>query len=260
MGNHRAANPKEKAKTPISGPQAHTRSGRINGDNVRVKNRHWVGGFTAGDELWLWNDLLATAARMAKSRRVGRDTPGTVKQITARRPDRFFPCGGRFGLIAGRFWGAKTGPNPTDRRKKGSKHHLVTDANGIPLSVILTGANRHDVTQLLPLVDSIPAIAGKVGRPIQRPDCVLADRGYDSEPHRRELRRRGIVPFLAERGTENGSGLGIYRWVIERSLSWLHQNRRLRIRYERRDDIHEAFMTVGCIKICWNHLVNYPLC
>jgi transposase len=260
MGNHRAANPKEKAKTPVSGPQAHTRSGRINRNNVRVENRHRLGGFTPGDELWLWNDLLATAARMAKSRRVGQNTPGFVEQITESRPDRFFPCGGRFGLIAGRFGGAKTGPNPTDRRKKGSKHHLVTDANGIPLSVILTGANRHDVTQLLPLIDSIPAIAGKVGRPIQRPDCVLGDRGYDSEPHRRELRRRGIVPFLAERRTENGSGLGIYRWVIERSLSWLHQNRRLRIRYERRDDIHEAFMTVGCIKICWNHLVNYPLC
>jgi transposase len=260
MGNHRAANPKEKAKTPVSGPQAHIRPGRINGDNVRVENRHRVGGFTPGDELWLWNDLLATAARMAKSRRVGQNTPVTVEQITASRPDRFFPCGGRFCLIAGGFWGAKTGPNPTDRRKKGSKHHLVTDANGIPLSVILTGANRHDVTQLLPLVDSIPAIAGKVGRPIQRPDCVLGDRGYDSEPHRRELRQRGIVPFLAERRTENGSGLGIYRWVIERSLSWLHQNRRLRIRYERRDDIHEAFMTIGCIKICWNHLVNYPLC
>jgi transposase len=260
MGNHRAVNPKETAKTPVSGPQAHIRPGCINGDNVCVENWYWMGGFTPRDGLWLRNDLLATAARMAKSRPVEQNVPGSVEQITASRPDRFFPCCGRFGLIAGRFWGAKTGPNPTDRRKKGSKHHLVTDANGIPLSVILTGANRHDVTQLLPLVDSIPAIAGKVGRPIQRPDCVLGDRGYDSEPHRRELRRRGIVPFLAERRTENGSGLGIYRWVIERSLSWLHQNRRLRIRYERRDDIHEAFMTVGCIKICWNHLVNYPLC
>lgn len=260
MGNHRADNPKEKTKTPVSGPQAHTISGCIDGDNVRVENRHRVGGFTPGDELRLWNDLLASTSRLAKSRRLGQNPPDFTQQTSRSRPDRFFTGGGRFGFGAGRFWGAKTGPNPTDRRKKGSKHHLVTDANGIPLSVILTGANRHDVTQLLPLVDSIPAIAGKVGRPIRRPDCVLGDRGYDSEPHRRELRRRGIVPFLAERRTENGSGLGIYRWVIERSLSWLHQNRRLRIRYERRDDIHEAFMTVGCIKICWNHLLNYPLC
>lgn len=137
---------------------------------------------------------------------------------------------------------------------------MVTDANGIPLSVRLTGANRHDVTQLLPLVQSIPAIAGKVGRPLQRPDSVIGDRAYDSEPHRRELRRKRIIPLLAQRRTENGSGLGIYRWVVERSLSWLHQNRRLRIRYERRDDIHQAFLVIGCVKICWNHLANYPFC
>ncbi|MBL8821823.1 MAG: transposase, partial [Planctomycetia bacterium] len=55
---------------------------------------------------------------------------------------------------------------------------------------------------------------------------------------------------LARRNTEHGSGLGIYRWVIERSISWLHQFRRLRVRYERRDDIHEAFMILGCIVIC----------
>jgi transposase len=124
----------------------------------------------------------------------------------------------------------------------------------------LTGANRHDVTQLLPLVDSIAPIAGKVGRPLQRPDSILGDRGYDSQPHRKKLRKRGITPQLAKRRTDNGSGLGIYRWVIERSLSWLHQNRRLRIRYERRNDIHEAFLTIACIKICWNHLANCSLC
>jgi hypothetical protein len=65
---------------------------------------------------------------------------------------------------------------------------------------------------------------------------------------------------LAKRWTENGSGLGIYRWVVERTHSWLHQNRRLRIRYEKRDDVHQAFLTIGCIKICWNHLLNYSLC
>ena len=260
MGNHRAVNTGEKTQISVSRTKANIKSRDPDGDNVRVENRYWLGRPAAGDGLWLRDDLLATTARMAKSRCVGQNTPVTAEQITTSGPDRLFPCGGGLGLSAGRFWGAKTGPNPTDRRKKGSKHHLVTDANGIPLSVILTGANRHDVTQLLPLVDSIPAIAGKVGRPLQRPDSLLGDRGYDSQPHRRQLRSRGIVPLLAKRWTENGSGLGIYRWVIERSLSWLHQNRRLRIRYEKRDDIHQAFLTIGCIKICWNHLLNYPLC
>ena len=90
------------------------------------------------------------------------------------------PCGG-----------AKTGPNPTDRRKLGSKHHMLTDANGIPLAVILTEANRHDVTQLLPLLDKIPHVKGKRGAPRFRPDHVQGDRAYDSEPHRKEVKKRG---------------------------------------------------------------------
>jgi transposase len=118
------------------------------------------------------------------------------------------------------------------------------------LATTLTEANRHDVTQLIPLIDSIPPIAGKVGRPIKRPQCAMGDRAYASQPHRRQLRIRKIIPLLAERWTENGSGLGAYRWVAERTISWLHQNRRLRIRYEKRDDIHEAFLKIGCIKIC----------
>jgi transposase len=141
-----------------------------------------------------------------------------------------------------------------DRRKTGSKHHVVTDADGTPLAATLTGANRHDVTQLLPLVDAIPAVRGKVGRPRCRPGRMQGDRGYDSEPHRRKLRQRGIEPVLAKRRTAHGSGLGVFRWVVERTLSWLHQNRRLRTRYERRDDTHEAFMDLGCAMICWNVL------
>jgi transposase len=110
------------------------------------------------------------------------------------------------------------------------------------------------VTQLLPLVDAIPAIGGKSGRPRRRPERVQGDRGYDSQPHRDELHRRGIASSLARRNTEHGSGLGKHRWVVERTISWLHQFRRLRIRYERRDDIHRAFMTIGCALICFNYL------
>jgi transposase len=152
-------------------------------------------------------------------------------------------------LGAGRFGGEETGANPTDRAKAGTKHHIITAAQGIPLAVKLTGANRHDITQALALVDAIPALKGQRGRPRRRPLQVLGDRGYDSEPLRRELRRRNILPWLGQRGQGHGSGLGVYRWVIERTLSWLHQFRRLRVRYERRADIHQAFLTLGCIII-----------
>lgn len=151
--------------------------------------------------------------------------------------------------------GPKTGPNPTDRAKPGSKHHVITDAQGIPLAVILTAANVNDIEELLPLVDSIPPVRGKPGRPRQKPDRVQGDRGYDSEPHRKQLRARGIEPVLAKRNTEHGSGMGVFRWVVERTLAWLHQFRRLRIRYERRDDIHEGFMTLAESLICLNFII-----
>ncbi|WP_231401553.1 IS5 family transposase [Cupriavidus sp. WS] len=148
--------------------------------------------------------------------------------------------------------GGKTGPSPTDRSRPGSKHHILVDANGVPISAILTGANRNDVTQLLPLVDAIPPIRGVPGRPLQKPKVIYADRGYDSEPHRQRLRERGIKPVIAKRRTEHGSGLGKFRWVVERTHAWLRNFRRLRIRFERRADIHEAFLKLGCSLVCWN--------
>jgi transposase len=123
----------------------------------------------------------------------------------------------------------------------------------------LTAANRHDVTQLLPLVDGLSPIAGRVGRPRRKPDRLYADRGYDSDAHRQALRARGIEPVIAKRRTEHGSGLGMYRWVVERTLSWLHQYRRLRVRYDRRADIHEAFLTFGCALVCMKRL-NHGFC
>lgn len=127
------------------------------------------------------------------------------------------------------------------------------------MAALLTAANCHDVIQLLPLVEAVPPVAGGVGRPRRRPGRLYGDRGYDSQRHREELRRRGIEPQLARRFTGHGSGLGVHRWVIERTLSWLHQYRRLRVRFESRADIHEAFLKLGCILICWNFL-QHSLC
>ena len=90
----------------------------------------------------------------------------------------------------------------------------------------------------------------------QRPDCVLGDRGYDAAALRRGLRARHIVPWLALRRSEHGSGLGRWRWVVERTFAWLNQFRRLRVRYEKRADIHEAFLSLGCELICWQFLRN----
>ena len=141
-----------------------------------------------------------------------------------------------------------------DRSRPGSKHHLLTDGNGIPLVVQLTAANHPDVNQLYPLVDGIPPLRGARGRPRFRPRRVYGDRGFDSKAHRIGLRLRGIQPFLARRNTEHGSGLGLFRWVVERTASWLHQHRRLRVRFERRPELHEALLSLGATLICWSFI------
>ncbi|MFS8981119.1 IS5 family transposase [Cupriavidus necator] len=185
---------------------------------------------------------------------MGEVARAATRQVARRRPDRLLASGRRLIIHSCGWGGRKTGPNPTDRARPGSKHYIATDANGIRVAAILTGANCNDVTQLLPLVDAIAPIRGVRGRPLQKPEAIYADRGYDSERHRQELRERGIKPVLAKRGTEHGSGLGKYRWVVERTHAWLHHFRRLRIRFERRGDIHEAFLKLGGCLICWNIL------
>ena len=95
---------------------------------------------------------------------------------------------------------------------------------------------------------------GKRGRPRRRPDVVLGDCGYDHEKYRRLVRSLGVKPLIARRGTEHGSGLGKQRWVVERAFAHRHWFHRLRIRWEIRADIHEAFLTLGCALICWRRL------
>jgi transposase len=83
---------------------------------------------------------------------------------------------------------------------------------------------------------------------------VLADRGYDHDKHRCELRKRGVKPVIAKRNTGHGSGLGKERWVVERTFAWLHYLRRLRTRYERSAELHMAFMLLGCAVVCQRKL------
>jgi len=106
----------------------------------------------------------------------------------------------------------------------------------------------------VPLLERVPPVRGQVGRPRRRPDRVTADRGYDHDKYRRELRSRGIKPEIAHRRTGHGSGLGRTRWVVERTFAWLHQFKRLLVRYDRRAEIHQAFLGLACCLICAKRL------
>lgn len=115
-----------------------------------------------------------------------------------------------------------TGPSPVDRGRAGSKYHSIADDRG------------H-----------------------RSPDSLFAVRGYDHGIYRDQVRACGIISAIARRNTRHGTGLGVYRWVVEQGFAWLHGFRRLRVRWERRADIHEAFLKLAC---CLTHRQLQPLC
>jgi transposase len=118
----------------------------------------------------------------------------------------------------------------------------------------VTGANRQDTPLLLPVLDAISRVRTPQGGRRKRPQKVHADKGYDFPVNRRALRKRHIIPRIARKGIESKERLGRYRWVVERDFAWLNQYKRLAVRYERRADIHEALLHLGCSLICLNAL------
>ncbi|WP_394328474.1 IS5 family transposase, partial [Nocardiopsis sp. TSRI0078] len=142
--------------------------------------------------------------------------------------------------------GDLTGPNPVDRGKKGAKIHLITDRDGLPLSMAISGANTHDSQALQPLVRGIPPIRSRRGPRWRRPAKLYGDKGYDYAHLRRWLRQRGIVHRLARKGVESSQRLGRHRWHVERTMAWLAECRRLHRRYERKADHFLAFAGIAC--------------
>ncbi|MGP3954047.1 IS5 family transposase [Streptomyces sp. 7N604] len=152
--------------------------------------------------------------------------------------------------------GTLTGPNPVDRGKYGSKIHLVTDRNGLPLSVGISGANTHDSQALVPLVTGIPPIRSRRGRRRRRPAKLHGDKGYDYDHLRRWLRARGLMPRIARKGVDSSERLGRHRWTIERTMAWLTGCRRLHRRYERTASHFLAFTSLACTLICYRRLTK----
>lgn len=160
------------------------------------------------------------------------------------------------GGRAGQKGGSLTGPNPVDRGKTGSKLHVLSDANGLPLLVGVSAANTHDSHALQPMIQGLPAIRSRRGPRRRKPARLRADKGYDSAAHRTWLRERGIIPRIARRGIDTSDRLGRHRWKIERTIAWLTGYRRLTIRYERHAHLFAAFLSLAAAITCFKKLAT----
>jgi transposase len=136
--------------------------------------------------------------------------------------------------------GDLVGPNPTDRGKRGTKYHIATTGDGVPVACAATAANVNDTLLFERLFLTAFAVVARIG-------TVFADKGYDAEANRTLCRSFGAEPRLHKRGRPHGSGLGKRRWPVERSNAWLLENKRLALRYDRLGFIIQSLLQSGCI-------------
>jgi transposase len=162
--------------------------------------------------------------------------------------------------VRGKKGGAHTGPSPVDRGKNGCKRHVVADANGVPLLVVTTPANVRDDTPFLDMLDSLPPVKMPgPGRPRYKPGEAVGDAGYGFEHIIPRVVERRIKPLLAPRGkpgqpATHGSGLGKVRYVVERTLAWMGNFRRIERCYERTGEMWQAFNELAACLICANKI------
>jgi transposase len=136
--------------------------------------------------------------------------------------------------------GDLTGPNPTDRAKRGTKYHVATTGDGIPVACIATAANVNDTVLFERLFLAAFAVMTRIA-------TVFADKGYDAEANRILCRHFHAVPHIHKRRRPHGSGLGKRRWPVERSNAWVLENKRLALRYDRLDFIVQSLLDTACI-------------
>jgi putative transposase len=145
--------------------------------------------------------------------------------------------------------GEKTGKNPTDRGKIGTKRSLLTDGQGIPLGLVVCGANVHDKRLVKETIESIPMDRPEPTK--KRPQNMCQDKGYDYPDVRQLVAQYGYTAHIPTRGTDptKRKKLPSYRarrWVVERTHSWFNRFRRLQIRWEKKVANFKAFLHFAC--------------
>jgi putative transposase len=157
-----------------------------------------------------------------------------------------------------------TGHNPTDRSKLGSKRHILTDKNGIPLSTFITSANTHDVTVAIDTVDSIvikrPSSSSKLmyNQKKQNQNLCL-DKAYHSKEVEQESVKRGYIPHIRHRREEeekkNNNRYPARRRVVERTNSWHNRFRKLFTRYEKKDENYLGLVQLANSLIVYRRII-----
>ena len=148
--------------------------------------------------------------------------------------------------------GEKTGPNPTDRAKKGVKRSLLTEASGVPIGLEIAGANRHDCKMAEATIKSIPV---KRPEPTKREaQGMCLDKGYDSGEVRDLVKEFGYTVHIRSRGEEaqaikQEAGFKARRWVVERTHSWMNRFRRILTRWEKKPENYLALLHFVCAVI-----------
>ena len=157
--------------SPIAQGRASAGRGSTGVDGDSVCSSHGSALEHASPRIGLWQRryLLAAAQRVDRSRHLAGVAWAFVECLGKGRGDRPFAGGHRQRIGEGGFWGANTGPNPTDRAKNGCKRHIITDASGIPLVVQTGPANQRDEQLVKPLLKTMPPIQGPRGRPRSKP-------------------------------------------------------------------------------------------
>lgn len=126
---------------------------------------------------------------------------------------------------------------------------MLADANGLPLSIVVTGANRHDVTQLGNVLDSVI-----IASPDNVKQFLYADKGYDGEPAQRLIYEKGLFPRVSRKRKRPGRPFKKRRWIIEVVHSWYNRFRKLLTRYEKYEDSYMALMHLASAIICWRKI------
>jgi transposase len=154
--------------------------------------------------------------------------------------------------------GQATGPNPTDRGKKGTKRSLLTDGNGIPLAICVAGANAPDCTIL---IDTLRAVVVEPPAPSEDAPAedhlqhLCLDKGYDYGFVEEIALDFGYTPHIRARGEEKKEkqeGKKPRRWVVERTHSWINRFRRLLVRWEKKQANYLAFLQLAAFLIIYN--------